>query len=223
MKILAQNRYTDKYHKYMAIENLFFYFFSILSIISSFFVIISRNPVHSILSLILVFFNSAALLILLGAEFLAMLFVIVYVGAVAVLFLFVIMMLNIKTSNLSISMYRYFPISILFGSVFFSELFVIFYFDLVSIDTNSIVSITNFNSGYFNSWSNSVYSLNNVFVLGQLLYTYFSYLFIISGIILLVSMIGAISLTLHRRNDIKRQYIYKQVNRDFKSAISWKY
>ena len=207
----------------MAIENLFFYFFSILSIVSSFFVIISRNPVHSILSLILVFFNAAALLILLGAEFLAMLFVIVYVGAVAVLFLFVIMMLNIKTSNLSISMYRYFPISILFGSVFFSELFVIFYFDLVSIDTNSIIFATDFNSGYFNSWASSVHSFNNVFVLGQLLYTYFSYLFIVSSIILLVSMIGAISLTLHRRNDIKRQYIYKQVGRDFKSAISWKY
>jgi len=207
----------------MIIENLFFYLFSTLSIIFSFFVIISKNPIHSILSLILVFFNAAALLILLGAEFLAMLFVIVYVGAVAVLFLFVIMMLNIKTSNLSISMYRYLPISILFGSVFFSELFVIFYFDLVSISTDSIISAIDFNSIYFNSWANSVYPLNNVFALGQLLYTYFSYLFIVSGIILLVSMIGAISLTLHRRNDIKRQYIYKQVSRDFKSAISWKH
>jgi NADH-quinone oxidoreductase subunit J len=207
----------------MIIENLFFYFFSTLSIIFSFFVIISKNPIHSILSLILVFFNAAALLILLGAEFLAMLFVIVYVGAVAVLFLFVIMMLNIKTSNLTISMYRYLPISILFGSVFFSELFVIFYFDLVCISTDSIMSAINFNSIYFNSWANSVYPSNNVFSLGQLLYTYFSYLFIVSGIILLVSMIGAISLTLHRRNDIKRQYIYKQVSRDFKSAISWKY
>lgn len=207
----------------MVIENLFFYFFSILSIIFSFFVIISKNPIHSILSLILVFFNAAALLILLGAEFLAMLFVIVYVGAVAVLFLFVIMMLNIKTSNLTISMYRYLPISILFGSVFFSELFVMFYFDLVPIASNSIISAIDINAGYFNSWSNSVCSLNNVFILGQLLYTYFSYLFIMSGIILLVSMIGAISLTLHRRNDIKRQYIYKQISRDFKSAISWKY
>lgn len=120
-------------------------------------------------------------------------------------------------------MYRYLPISILFGSVFFSELFVMFYFDLVPIASNSIISAIDINAGYFNSWGNSVCSLNNVFILGQLLYTYFSYLFIMSGIILLVSMIGAISLTLHRRNDIKRQYIYKQISRDFKSAISWKY
>lgn len=204
-------------------ENLFFYFFSILSIIFSFFVIISKNPVHSILSLILVFFNAAALLILLGAEFLAMLFIIVYVGAVAVLFLFVIMMLNIKTSNLSISMYRYLPISILFGSVFFSELFVIFYFDLVPIDVYNLSLFLNFDYLYFNDWENSVSSQNNVLALGLVLYTYFSYLFVLSGIILLVSMIGAISLTLHRRNDIKRQYIYKQLGRNFKSAISWKY
>jgi len=209
----------------MFIENLFFYLFATLAIIFAFFVIISKNPIHSILSLILVFFNAASLLILLGAEFLAMLFVIVYVGAVAVLFLFVIMMLNIKTANLSISMYRYLPISFLFGSVFFSELFIMFYFDLASINSYKLNSLVNFdliNQNFLISWQDSVYFFSNVVVLGQLLYTYFSYPFILSGIILLVSMIGAISLTLHRRNDIKRQYIYKQIQRDFKSAISWK-
>ena len=209
----------------MFIENLFFYLFATLAIIFAFFVIISKNPIHSILSLILVFFNAASLLILLGAEFLAMLFVIVYVGAVAVLFLFVIMMLNIKTANLSISMYRYLPISFLFGSVFFSELFIMFYFDLSSINSYKLNSLVNFDlidQNFLISWQDSVYFFSNVVVLGQLLYTYFSYPFILSGIILLVSMIGAISLTLHRRNDIKRQYIYKQIQRDFKSAISWK-
>jgi NADH-quinone oxidoreductase subunit J len=209
----------------MFIENLFFYLFATLAIIFAFFVIISKNPIHSILSLILVFFNAASLLILLGAEFLAMLFVIVYVGAVAVLFLFVIMMLNIKTANLSISMYRYLPISFLFGSVFFSELFIMFYFDLASINSYKLNSLVNFDlidQNFLISWQDSVYFFSNVVVLGQLLYTYFSYPFILSGIILLVSMIGAISLTLHRRNDIKRQYIYKQIQRDFKSAISWK-
>jgi NADH-quinone oxidoreductase subunit J len=209
----------------MFIENLFFYLFATLAIIFAFFVIISKNPIHSILSLILVFFNAASLLILLGAEFLAMLFVIVYVGAVAVLFLFVIMMLNIKTANLSISMYRYLPISFIFGSVFFSELFIMFYFDLASINSYKLNSLVNFDlidQNFLISWQNSVYFFSNVVVLGQLLYTYFSYHFILSGIILLVSMIGAISLTLHRRNDIKRQYIYKQIQRDFKSAISWK-
>jgi len=209
----------------MFIENLFFYLFATLAITFAFFVIISKNPIHSILSLILVFFNAASLLILLGAEFLAMLFVIVYVGAVAVLFLFVIMMLNIKAANLSISMYRYLPISLLFGSVFFSELFIMFYFDLASVNSyklNSIIDFDFVNQNYLVLWQDSVYFFSNVVVLGQLLYTYFSYPFILSGVILLVSMIGAISLTLHRRNDIKRQYIYKQIQRDFRSAISWK-
>ena len=209
----------------MFIENLFFYLFATLAIIFAFFVIISKNPIHSILSLILVFFNAASLLILLGAEFLAMLFVIVYVGAVAVLFLFVIMMLNIKAANLSISMYRYLPISLLFGSVFFSELFIMFYFDLASVNSYKLNSVSNFdfvNQNYLIFWQDSIHFFSNVVVLGQLLYTYFSYPFILSGVILLVSMIGAISLTLHRRNDIKRQYIYKQIQRDFRSAISWK-
>ena len=135
------------------------------------------------------------------------------------------MMLNIKTANLSISMYRYLPISFLFGSVFFSELFIMFYFDLASINSYKLNSLVNFDlidQNFLISWQDSVYFFSNVVVLGQLLYTYFSYPFILSGIILLVSMIGAISLTLHRRNDIKRQYIYKQIQRDFKSAISWK-
>jgi len=209
----------------MYIENLFFYLFATFAIIFAFFVITPKNPIHSILSLILVFFNTAVLLIILGAEFLAMLFVIVYVGAVAVLFLFVIMMLNIKTSSLNISIYRYFPILSLFGVIFFSELFVMFYFDLIPIDTYYLSLLNNGNFvhfNYLNSWSSAVLSLNNTFVLGQLLYTYFSYLFILSGVILLVSMIGAISLTLHRRNDVKRQLVFKQVQRDFKSAISWK-
>jgi NADH-quinone oxidoreductase subunit J len=210
----------------MFTENLLFCTFAALSIIFSFFVIVSKNPVHSILSLILVFFNAAGLLIILGAEFLAMLFIIVYVGAVAVLFLFVIMMLNIKVANLTISMYRYLPISLLFGFVFFSELYLIFYVDLVSIDAYNMSVLLNnegYHINYLNIWQSHVSFFNNVVVLGNLLYTYYSYLFIMSGIILLVSMIGAISLTLHRRNDIKRQYIYKQIQRDFDSAVSWKH
>ena len=152
----------------MFIENLFFYLFATLAIIFAFFVIISKNPIHSILSLILVFFNAASLLILLGAEFLAMLFVIVYVGAVAVLFLFVIMMLNIKAANLSISMYRYLPISLLFGSVFFSELFIMFYFDLASVNSYKLNSVSNFdfvNQNYLIFWQDSIYFFSNVVLL----------------------------------------------------------
>jgi NADH-quinone oxidoreductase subunit J len=175
--------------------------------------------VHSILSLILVFFNAASLLIIIGAEFLAMLFIIVYVGAVAVLFLFVIMMLNVKVTNLTASIYRYLPISLIFGSIFFFQFFMLFYVDLVSVDTSYLYLIED---NFLNEWSVSLVSVSNIAVLGQLLYTYYSYLFILSGVILLVSMLGAISLTLHRRNDTKKQYIYKQIERDFGSSIIWK-
>lgn len=204
----------------MSVENIFFFFFSLLSIIFSFFVIVSKNPVHSILSLILVFFNAASLLVLLGSEFLAMLFIIVYVGAVAVLFLFVIMMLNIKVTSLTVSIYRYLPISFIFGSIFLLEFLVLSYIDLSSIDTNNIYLL---DSNFINEWTASVTPKSNIVVLGQLLYTYYFYLFIVSGIILLVSMIGAISLTLHRRNDVKKQLIYKQIERNFSSSIAWKY
>lgn len=204
----------------MFVENIFFLLFSSLSIIFSFFVIISRNPVHSILSLILVFFNAASLLIILGAEFLAMLFVIVYVGAVAVLFLFVIMMLNIKVTSLTASLYRYLPISIIFGSIFFFEFFMLFYTDLASVNVSNLYLFAN---NFVNDWNSSLVSTSNILVLGRLLYTYYSYLFIVSGVILLVSMIGAISLTLHRRNDVKKQFIYKQIDRDFTSSIIWKH
>ena len=209
----------------MYIENLLFLLFGALSILFSLFVVISKNPVHSILSLILVFFNAASLLIILGAEFLAMLFVIVYVGAVAVLFLFVIMMLNVKLSNLNASMYRYLPISTIFGFVFLCEILVVLYVDISSVNIHNLMLLTPpyfIHLNFLNIWANSITPLNNIVIFGQLLYTYYSYLFITSGLILLVSMIGAISLTLHRRNDIKRQYIYKQVQRDFYTAISWK-
>jgi len=149
-----------------------------------------------------------------------MLFVIVYVGAVAVLFLFVIMMLNVKVTKLTTSIYRYLPISFISGSIFFFEFLMLFYLDLVSVNVNYLYL---FEDNFVNEWSASLAPMGNIVVLGQLLYTYYSYLFILSGIILLVSMLGAISLTLHRRNDIKKQFIYKQIERDFSSSIVWKH
>ncbi len=201
-------------------ENIFFLFFSSFSIVFSCVVVLSKNPVHSILSLILVFFNASSLLILLGSEFLAMLFIIVYVGAVAVLFLFIIMMLNIKISALTTSIYRYLPVFFVLGSVFVFEFLMLFYFDLVSL---SISNLYLCQINFINDWSSSLEPSNNINVLGQLLYTHYSYLFLLSGVILLVSMLGAISLTLHKRNDTKRQLIYKQIRRDFSSSIKWKY
>lgn len=202
----------------MTIDNLLFSLFAFFSLLFSLFVILSKNPVHSILSLILVFFNTASLLIFLGVEFLAMLFIIVYVGAVAVLFLFVIMLLNIKISNLNVSIYRYLPIITLFAAIFFFELFFGFNIQLFEFGGPSIYNDVNF----FNAWGIHTSTISNISTVGFVLYTYYSYYFLFSGVILLLSMIGAITLTLHRRSDVRKQLIYKQIQRDFSSAISWK-
>jgi NADH-quinone oxidoreductase subunit J len=180
-------------------------------------VVLSKNPVHSILCLVLVFFNSAGLLIILGAEFLAMLFIVVYVGAVAVLFLFVIMLLNIKLVKTNVSVYRYLPLLVLFGFFFLFELITIIYNDLIFLNIYFLPPNINFN--YLCFWWLTYSSLSNVLAIGSLLYTNFSLLFIVSGVILLVSMLGAISLTLHKRNDVKKQYVFKQVNNSFNKAI----
>ena len=129
-------------------------------------------------------------------------------------------MLNVKVTNLTASIYRYLPISIIFGSIFFFEFFMLFYLDLASVNVNYLYL---FDNNFINEWAASLAPVSNIVVLGQLLYTYYSYLFVLSGVILLVSMLGAISLTLHRRNDIKKQFIYKQIERDFSSSIVWKH
>jgi len=202
-------------------NNLLFYTLSLFSIFFSLMIIISKNPVHSVLSLILVFFNVAGFFVCLGAEFLALLFIVVYVGAVAVLFLFIIMMLNIKLASLNLSMYRYFPLFFIFGFIFFSELFFVFFIDLLPL-TKPYLLLLDCNKSFMYSWYKFSIEVDNIFVFSNLIYTYYVYLFIVSGIILLVSMIGAISLTLHRRNDVKRQYIYKQMQSNFDNSIVWK-
>ena len=164
------------------------------------------------------FFNVAGFFVILGAEFLAVLFIVVYVGAVAVLFLFIVMMLNIKLISLNLSMYRYIPIFFIFGFIFFSGFYLILYDCLISVNQNQFYLPINF----IDFWYIFSFSFDNVGLLSNCLYTYYAYLLIVSGVILLISMIGAISLTLHRRNDIKRQYIYKQIIRDFNNSIVWK-
>jgi NADH-quinone oxidoreductase subunit J len=206
--------------------NLLFYFFSSFSIVFSLAVIVSKNPVHSVLSLILVFFNVAGFFVILGAEFLALLFIVVYVGAVAVLFLFVIMMLDIKFVSLNFSMYRYILIFFVFGFIFFFNFFFIFFDDLISIKTryNFLSFFVNYflSVDFISNWCSFVMFSNNLIIFSYFIYTYYFFPFVISSIILLISMIGAISLTLHRRNDVKRQFIYKQINRTFSNSIVWK-
>jgi NADH-quinone oxidoreductase subunit J len=207
----------------MEIEIILFIFFSCLTIVCSIFVITSKNPIHSVLFLVLTFFNVSGLLIMLGVEFLALLFLIVYVGAIAVLFLFIIMMLSIKITQYKIIMYKYLPIGIILGTGFICEALTIFESDYNFLITSPFKDVA-FNNFYLNSiifWNTDIIYISNIEVIGSVLYTYFAYAFIISGIILLVSMIGAITLTLHRRIDIKRQKIYKQVQQDFVKSIIW--
>ena len=202
-----------------------FYCFNTLAglcLISAFLVVTSKNPIHSVFFLVFLFFNTAGLLILLGVEFLAMLFLIVYVGAVAVLFLFVMMMLNIKISESSNSIYRYLPIGLFLSILFLFEIFIIVEGDLNSIEmfgfTQSKYLLLE--NQFLNNvcWVDNVIASSNVDVIGSVLFTFNVYFFIITSFILLVSMIGAITLTLHRRSDIRRQEIFKQLQRDFERA-----
>jgi NADH-quinone oxidoreductase subunit J len=194
----------------------FFFFFSFLALLSATLVITAKNPIHSILFLVLVFFFIAGLLILLGAEFLAMLLIIVYVGAVAVLFLFVIMMLNVKIYHTYENLSRYLPIGFVLSLIFLFECYLIIKRDLISYDPLGLDLLNN-----FVGWVNIVVFTSNTATIGTILYTYYVFFFILCGYILLISMIGAIILTLFRRGDVRRQEVYKQIKINFSNAIKF--
>ena len=187
-----------------------FYIFSVVILISSLMVITSKNPVHSVLFLILSFFNGAGLFIILHAEFLAMILIIVYVGAVAVLFLFVVMMLDFKISLDKNNILQYLPIGFFVGLIFISELMIVLIntkFDLSNIQilVNPMFKFEN---------------LTNTEAIGSILYTDYILYFQLSGVILLVAMIGSIVLTLRTRDGVKRQSIQSQLDRNYKSTIT---
>ena len=163
------------------IAPLFFYLFALMTVVSGLMVIIARNPVHSVLFLILSFFNSAGLFVLLGAEFLAMLLVVVYVGAVAVLFLFVVMMLDINIDEMRQGFRQHLPLGLVVGLILIVELMMIFTQDVSS----SNVLATNVSG-----------EISNTAMIGSVLYTEYLLNFQVAGLILLVAMIGAITLTL---------------------------
>ena len=188
----------------------FFYFFSFIAISSAFFVIFAKNPVHSVLWLILTFFSVAGFFILVGAEFLALLLMIVYVGALAVLFLFVVMMLNISFAGLRSGVAQYLPFGILIGLVILIELILAF----VPWD---------FKEQAFNNSSSPIDTADgNTLAIGKVVYTDYFLLFQCAGIILLIAMIGSIVLTLRSRPDVKRQNIIKQIYRDPNTSIEVK-
>jgi len=183
----------------MILSALMFYLFSAVAVLSGLLVITARNPVHSVLFLILAFFNAAGLFVLLGAEFLAMILVVVYVGAVAVLFLFVVMMLDIDFASLRSGMRQHIALGLAVGLILLCELvFIGLGWGAIS---HGIVA------------NPAGTTVGNTQALGLLLYTKYLYAFQISGLILLVAMIGAIVLTLRGRGDIRRQNIGTQIGR----------
>lgn len=194
-----------------------FYFFIVSLIITSSIIVISaRNPIHSVLALISVVLNIVILLLLLEAEFLALTFVAVYLGAVTVLFLFIVMMLNIKAVDFSKEIIHSLPIGAFFGAILLYILYVVSY---SSIGVNEISDIF-FNKDFFD-WKAIMINVSNIDAFGALLYTHFAPYLLIVGIILLIAMIGAIILTKtnYVRPEHKRNFIDQQVSRNFENAV----
>ena len=193
----------------MLVHSLFFYFFSTIAVFSSVMVTVSKNTVYSVFFLILVFVTISILFIMIGAEFLGMIMLIVYVGAVAVLFLFVVMMLNVgENITKKRGLINNLSVGWIVGAIIFLELLV------VIGGWKYKVTFLPLNNSSFNQ------EITNTHALGNILYTDYIHLFQISGMILLVSMIGAITLTFKKRENIKRQDYFEQIQRDKESAIS---
>jgi len=160
--------------------NFLFYLFSSLTLLSGIMVIQARNPVHSVLFLILVFFNAAGLLVLLNLDFFAMIFLVVYVGAIAVLFLFVVMMLNIKLAEINEKRLRYLPIGGLLGLLFLFESLLIVDNDLIPLlFYDNIQAFAEYRNLSFIDWSNTIHTVTNIQAIGNILYTYYFYFFFI--------------------------------------------
>ena len=197
----------------MILAALFFYLFAGVCVAAGFMVIAARNPVHSALFLILAFVNAAGLFVLMGAEFLAMILVVVYVGAVAVLFLFVVMMLDVDFAELREGFLHYLPVGVLVGVVFLVELLL-------------VVAAWAIGPGVQRAITAPIPPLDvhsNTEALGLVLYNRYVYFFEVAGLVLLVAMIGAIVLTLRHKPNVKRQNIAEQVGRTREAAVELKH
>jgi NADH-quinone oxidoreductase subunit J len=193
----------------MIVQGLAFCLFAIVAVASAVMVISARNPVHSVLFLILAFFNAAGLFVLMGAEFIAMILVVVYVGAVAVLFLFVVMMLDISFSEMREGFLQYLPMGALIGLVLLVELLMILGSWLFAPQVGDARMHP----------TPPLDQMSNTQALGQILYTDFVYLFLGAGMVLLVAMVGAIVLTLRAREGVRRQKISEQLARTRRQSI----
>ncbi len=196
----------------MIIQAISFYLFGFVAVAAAVMVISARNPVHSVLFLILTFFNAAGLFVLIGAEFIAMILVVVYVGAVAVLFLFVGMMLDISFAEMRQGFLQYLPIGGLVGIVLLAELLMIGSSWIIAPATEDLRSFP----------APPIEQITNTHAIGMILYTDYIYLFQGAGMVLLVAMVGAIVLTLRARPGVRKQKISEQINRHPEDAIEIK-
>ena len=196
----------------MTVVDFAFYLFAIVVVTAGLMTVVSKNPVHSVLWLILAFLSSAGLFVLLGAEFVAMLLIIVYVGAVAVLFLFVVMMLDVDFAELRGEMARYMPLALLMGVIILMQLALAF----------GVWDYSDKAEGLRAAVTPDIAVTHNTAALGLLIYDKYILQFQLAGLILLVAMIGAIVLTLRHRTDIKRQDILAQMYRDPAKAMELK-
>ncbi|MGH6947414.1 MAG: NADH-quinone oxidoreductase subunit J [Kiloniellales bacterium] len=196
----------------MIIEGLAFYLFAAVLLAAAVMVISARNPVHSVLFLILAFFNAAALFVLLGAEFLAMILVVVYVGAVAVLFLFVVMMLDINFVQMREGFLQYLPVGALVGLILLIELALAVGTWAFGPQAQMVAAVP----------TPPASEVSNVEAIGRVLYTDYIYLFQASGLVLLIAMVGAIVLTLRQREGVRRQSIARQVGRSREDSVEVK-
>ncbi len=191
------------------IVNMFFFIFSIIIISSALMVVSVKNPVHSVLFLILAFFSASGIFVLLGAEFIAMTLVIVYVGAVAVLFLFVVMMINVNFVALKEGFIRNLPMVLIIAIFFLVELIMVFKASKIQAKIFDNVSSP------FNE------AVTNTHAIGEILYTKYFYVFQLAGLVLFVAMISAIALTIRKDRSVKRQNIAKQLDRDPKESVAF--
>ncbi|CAN7192804.1 NADH-quinone oxidoreductase subunit J [Brevundimonas sp. LjRoot202] len=193
------------------LQGIAFYLLAAVAVVGGLMVVTAKNPVHSVLWLILTFFSSAGLFVLLGAEFLAMLLVVVYVGAVAVLFLFVVMMLDVDFVRLREGYARYLPLAAIVAGVLLAEMIMI---SLVVVNGGAASDAT--------GPAVATAGVTNAEAIGRVLYTDYVYIFQAAGIVLLIAMIGAIVLTLRHKPNVKRQNAHDQINRDRKTAVEVK-
>ena len=202
--------------KFFMIINILFYLFSNVLLLSSLMVITVQNSIYSVLFLVLSFVSASSLLFLLECEFIALMFIVIYVGAIAVLFLFVVMMLDLKTANMGKDTLKYFPFGSFIGLVFLIELILI-----ISENFKSNPYNKDFLFNFYTNWYDKIDALTEIESMGQILYTQYVVQFLIAGNILLLAAIGAVVLTINTDNSKvnKNQIIFKQLSRNYKNVL----